>query len=959
MATNVATTPTFRWSGESRPYTLQISDTETFQNIIVQSDEVADSNVTLTDVLERNRKYYWRIGITIDSDIIYSTPRQFTTYSTDDSILLSQFTFDAADNAGKIHESIVCDIYGDSLIVGLAPSGIDVTSLIAGFVSGAADSVTIAGLKQESQWSVVDFSEPVEYSLYHNGTVARRYIVKLINSGIPVVYINTDGSAPIVSKDEYVTGRVKIIRIDGTVDLNSSTSIKGRGNSTWSMPKKPFRLKLNSKASVLGYPADKDWVLLANYSDKTLMRTSLAFALGEEFGLEYNSRTQPVELVINGEYQGSYLLGEHLKVAQDRVNIKELTANDEDDESITGGYFLEVDYRLDETVWFYSQHGIPFTVKSPENITDKQLSYLKNYIREIEAVLFSDSIDDPVNGYSKYLDAESFIKWYWINELFKNNDAIFFSSVYMYKDRNDKLKMGPLWDFDISAGNIDFNDNDDPTGWWVGRAPWLDRLSRAPAFAQQSHAFWKSHRANLEQVILQFIDEYSKKLETSKDLNFMKWPILDSIVWPNPVATGSYEGEINYLKSWLHKRVEWIDSRILPELNTFSLLSPSNESVISFDRTMQPLAFKWTSAARNARYSLELDLFQGQDSINIWSSGNLGRDTTYIINGDQLKTLMETLKIGYGDTLNLHWQVTASVDGELTILEAKANEASVISIINKRLPAPDLISPIDNQVVSPSTRNLQWQTNTTADRFIVQLSTSPDFDYGSLLLSESTADSWYRFNFNLRSLVPYYWRVMSVVENDSSAWSSTGFSVSSPYVPEIDLQGKGDTRNGAIVKWNSDASHTYIVEVSLKEDFSDTYIRVENWDGSEYDLDDLEEGATYYVRVKAVNMDVEGEWSVISVFRTNMVTSAETSFGNAISVYPNPARSHFTAQLPSGSGIDLLQLFDVHGNQVRFASCAEWDTDISFEINTLPAGIYLVVFRSKERVVAQKKIVHQ
>ena len=481
----------------------------------------------------------------------------------------SAFIFEASNNTGKIHETVVCDVNNAGAIVGVISSGIELSDLVPTYTTNA-DSVLVNGVKQENQETAVDFSGPVTYTLYAGASGVSEYTVTLVQTGLPVIYVNTVDEAPILSKDDYVSGRVTVITADGAVNLEAETQIRGRGNSTWGMPKKPYRLRLRNGASIFGYPADRDWVLLANYSDKTLARTTLAFALGERFGLVYNNRTQPVELVINGVYQGSYLFGEHVKVAPGRVNVTELSEEDENEDVITGGYFLEIDARLDEDYWFFTPRGVPITIKSPGDITEAQLDYISNYVSEMENVLFSPSFSDPTNGYEKFIDTESFIRWFWVNEVFKNHDAKSFSSIFLYKERGEKLKVGPLWDFDISAGNINYAGADDPTGWWVRTGPWLTRLFEDPAFATAAESFWNSHRDELKDLLLAWIDEHAALVHISQAQNFRKWPILDTYVWPNAVVTGSYAAEIDYLKAWFTTRIDWINAQVKPESGKIS-----------------------------------------------------------------------------------------------------------------------------------------------------------------------------------------------------------------------------------------------------------------------------------------------------------------------------------------------------------------------------------------------------
>jgi hypothetical protein len=330
------------------------------------------------------------------------------------------------------------------------------------------------------------------------------------------------------------------------------------------MAKKPYKLKLDTKTSLLGMPADKDWVLLANYADKTMLRTRVAFELGNRASLAWSPRMRFVEVFINDEYLGTYQLGEGIKVDNDRVNIPEIEEDEISGTELTGGYLLEIDARLDGDVVFVTNHGIPIVIDTPEAPPPEQFAYIQDYIQQTEDALYSDDFADPETGYAAYMDVDSFVDWYLINELMKNNDAQFSTSCWMYKQRDGKLFMGPLWDFDISAGNINFNGNDDPTGWWVRRALWIERLLEDPGFQARLQARWNELKADQFDTILDYIDESVPLLEQAQANNFQRWPILDQWVWPNAVVTGSYEGEVQYLKDWLRARIDWMDAQFNP-----------------------------------------------------------------------------------------------------------------------------------------------------------------------------------------------------------------------------------------------------------------------------------------------------------------------------------------------------------------------------------------------------------
>lgn len=490
------------------------------------------------------------------------------TYSKD----FTSFTLRASDNP-QLSQDVVCYIRGNT-ITGRVPysdlksvESIN-TSCVASFITTGV-SVMVDSVIQESGITVNNFKNAVSYSVTALDNSVKIYSLQLaIDTGIPVLFINTENSDSILSKDTYLNATAYL---DASIEnpawnFEGSLQVKGRGNSTWGMPKKPYKLKFTNKASLLGMPADKEWVLLANYSDKTLIRNYLAFQVSTWAGLPYTPRSTFVELFVNGSYYGNYQLTEQVKIAPNRVNIKEMTDDDITGDKVTGGYLLEVDARLGEDFWFYTTKNVPVTLNDPDDGIPQQVDYIHTYVQQTEDALFSDSFADETTGYAKYLDPDTFIKWYLVNELFKNNDANFYSSVYIYKDRLGKLCLGPVWDFDIAAGNINYNGNDNPEGWWVNTAPWIARLQQDPVFSQKTKAQWLLLREQLNGLDT-FIDDTALKLKLSEENNFTKWNILNTYVWPNAVVTGSYKGEVSYLKTWMSQRIAWMDAQFSQSTN--------------------------------------------------------------------------------------------------------------------------------------------------------------------------------------------------------------------------------------------------------------------------------------------------------------------------------------------------------------------------------------------------------
>ncbi|MGH9271359.1 MAG: CotH kinase family protein, partial [Ilumatobacteraceae bacterium] len=281
------------------------------------------------------------------------------------------------------------------------------------------------------------------------------------------------GGAPVLNTEDYVDAAIRVVAPNGTPELEMATRVRGRGNSTWGLPKKPYRLRLESSASVAGMPADRDWALLAHYVDPTLVRTRLAMDLGDDLGVVYTPRSEFVELFFNGVYQGVYELYEHVEVAAHKIDVTQLDPDvDAAPDVITGGYHLEVDDYLDEDVCWGTTTNVPICSKDPEldpaavadpaHPSAAQYAYITNYINQAEAAIFT-----PGNSYADFFDVDAMVDWYLVSELVRNPDSRVLSldtdgatsSVHMHKDRGGKLVFGPLWDFDQSAGGLD------PTGW--------------------------------------------------------------------------------------------------------------------------------------------------------------------------------------------------------------------------------------------------------------------------------------------------------------------------------------------------------------------------------------------------------------------------------------------------------------------------------------------------------------
>ena len=469
---------------------------------------------------------------------------------------IASVVLDATAMSGASPAKSSCSVSAGALAVSATSANITIPNVCAAkLVNEVQLRITVQAVDGQSTTATHSFLAPVAPAAFLPQRVQ-----------LPVLRITTDNGAPIVSKEVYITGQMTLVsNVAGVAAVNGGLQIRGRGNSTWDIhPKKPYRLKLTDKQSLLGMPSSKDWVLLANYSDKSLLRNAAALDLGTRMGFPWSPRSAFVEVYLNDRYDGVYQLMENIKVTKDRVNIDELAPADVGSDKITGGYLLEVDFREDGLTMHSAIDDLPIVFQSPEAPAPAQQSYIEGYINQFETVLHSPTFADPATGYAAFIDVDSFVRWYLVNEVFRNVDANMWSSCWMYKPRGGKLYMGPLWDFDLAAGNANYNDAFKTDGWHIRTAPWFSRLFEDPAFVARVKTAWNEIKADELPAMFQSITTSSLSLQQPQLNNFQRWPILETYVWPNYRIPGSYAGEVDYLSTWLAARIAWMDQQINP-----------------------------------------------------------------------------------------------------------------------------------------------------------------------------------------------------------------------------------------------------------------------------------------------------------------------------------------------------------------------------------------------------------
>ena len=363
-----------------------------------------------------------------------------------------------------------------------------------------------------------------------------------------------------------------------------------RGQSSQQFPMKSYNLELRNAASeevefpLIGLPAESDWVLYAPYTDKTLMRNFLAYTLSNQMG-HWAPHTKFVELVLNGQYVGIYLLVEKIKRSSGRLNLSSLNPDDLSGDELTGGYI----YSLDKSPsGWYSSYPVPnatdgskrqysFVYPKYDDIALQQKLYIQSAVDKFENVAASSYFQDPEIGLENYIDYSSFVDYYIMQEMSKNVDGFRYSS-YFHKNKdskNPKIIAGPVWDFDIAFRNADYCDGSLATGWAVdynydcpgtgsaGNPFFWYKLAREDSnFNNILNCHWNSYRNNFLSInyLDHLIDSIATLTQEARGRHFVKWPILGTYVWPNPQPIPTdYPGEIAALKQWIRDRINWLD----------------------------------------------------------------------------------------------------------------------------------------------------------------------------------------------------------------------------------------------------------------------------------------------------------------------------------------------------------------------------------------------------------------
>ncbi len=421
----------------------------------------------------------------------------------------------------------------------------------------------------------------------------------LEKTNLPLLIIDTRGQE--IIDDPKIVANLKVVNngpgnlngfLDNATDYDGNIGIEIRGQSSQMFPKKSFGFEtwdaagLDLSVSLLGMPADEDWVLSSPYSDKTMLRNALTYHLGSKMGA-WQPRFKFCEVYLNGSYHGVYMLMEKIKRGASRVDINKLKPDEISGDNLTGGYIVKVDKIQDLAANEYfttypstvypSTRSYNFTYVYPkfDEIVPAQNSYIQTYLTNLENTLNGSNFKDSADGYRKYMDMNSFIDFQLMNELVNNVDGYRFSTFFYKKKDSDggKLFAGPLWDFDLGYGNVDYAPINLATDQWLypkyGAGDWqpMHWWARLMQDADYSHAVnkrWETLRAGPFKTdsIMAYINDTIQYLGGAVDRNFVRWPIIGQYVWPNSFIGTTYLQEVNFFKDWIKNRLEFMDSQL-------------------------------------------------------------------------------------------------------------------------------------------------------------------------------------------------------------------------------------------------------------------------------------------------------------------------------------------------------------------------------------------------------------
>ena len=470
-------------------------------------------------------------------------------------VSLSYFEFLHADNPYQLVEDVKCEIAGDSVVCWV-PNIMPNKVLIPQF-SYQGKSLTIGGKAVESGVTSIDFGKPQKLTVTSD-ILSKDYTIYVYSyTGLPMVWLTTNKREDITESDVVYEAKLKIVenaRTRGAGDvIEANARLKAIGPLSWvaskldgssQMGKNDYRFTITTAYSVLDDPMNTTWELLSNAKDATMLHTQAGFHLGRISNLNFTPHFHFADLMLNERYFGTYLLGESIDYTKNRTGVE------------SNGFIVKIDASYGRTYFRTENLEQPVTIVSPTVFSgDEDYEFISNYVRSAESALFGSNFKDETIGWQKYLDMDSFVDWYLINEIAKNQDGGFRAECYMNMKRDGKLRMGPLWKMERSFGYGDSSTSD----FVVKNVKWYDRLFQDPTFVakvKERFKYFYSHKNDL----LKEIDADVNYLRNAIPENNNKWEVFGGSSADD--VRKQHQREVTAMKSWIEKRLDWLNEEI-------------------------------------------------------------------------------------------------------------------------------------------------------------------------------------------------------------------------------------------------------------------------------------------------------------------------------------------------------------------------------------------------------------
>lgn len=468
---------------------------------------------------------------------------------------LLHMEFLASENPLELVENAECEIIGDSVVECRVLNLMSAKNLIPRF-RFTGDYVTIDGQVALSSKTMFDFSKE-RVLVVHSGEKTKEYIVNVsAYTGLPTLWAETNGRS-LTDANYYYRGTFSLVDNVGYEGKGSLPETTGRIMALGSLRyyikeinnsvetergKNDYRLTFSSAVSLLDMPSHTDWKLNPNVYDITMLHNQTAFSMSQMSKLDYTPRFRYVDLMFNGRYNGTYMLGEYLSVGSARINVGD------------DGYVLNIGSNSSGSAFLTGYLERPVSILYPTTQPASVVNYIAGVVRDAETVLYSSNFADASYGWRRYMDENSFVDWYLINEIAKNQSGAFNSNCIMNYKRGGKLKMGPVWDFEKAFGDTGSTGS---SGFVIKNVSWYKRLFQDPAFVaavKERFDYYYNHQED----ILKSINENAQYLKYAIQEDNTKWDTFKPYMSSNADTWVLYQGQVSSMKSWLTERMRWL-----------------------------------------------------------------------------------------------------------------------------------------------------------------------------------------------------------------------------------------------------------------------------------------------------------------------------------------------------------------------------------------------------------------